>query len=147
MPEAPRIIRAGRVVPPRKVERVLLGHPAVAEAVVVGVPDRFLGEIVGAAVRLSAPLPSAAADLARYCRGFLAGYQVPERWLFTGALPRTRGGAVRRTTVAAQLTVTASPGMFGLALVDPVDIFRPRPAVEDLRIPPQARRTWAPGDR
>ena len=41
MPEAPLIIRDGHAIPPREVEQVLLGHPAVAEVAVVGVPDRF----------------------------------------------------------------------------------------------------------
>jgi acyl-CoA synthetase (AMP-forming)/AMP-acid ligase II len=40
MPAVPLIVRGGQTVPPREVEQVLLGHPAVAEAVVVGVPDR-----------------------------------------------------------------------------------------------------------
>lgn len=141
MPEAPLIVRGGRVIPPREVERVLLGHPAVAEAVVVGVPDRLLGELVGAAVRLSAPLPASAAGLAAYCRGFLAGYQVPERWLFTGELPRTPDGEVSRAAVRARLAVTAPHGMAKFALVDPADLFRPRRATEDLRIPRQQRRS------
>jgi acyl-CoA synthetase (AMP-forming)/AMP-acid ligase II len=143
MPEAPLIVRGGRAVPPHEVERVLRSHPAVAEAAVVGVPDWFWGQIVGAAVRLSAPLPSAARDLAEYCRGFLPGHQVPERWLITGMLPRTPSGDVYRAGVTARLTVSGAPG---LALVDPVDLLRPRPAAEDLRIPHQVRRSGAPDD-
>jgi fatty-acyl-CoA synthase len=140
MSDAPLIVRGGRAVPPHDVEQVLLSHPAVAEVAVVGVPNRWWGEIVGAAVRLSARLPSAAADLTAYCRAIIAGYQVPERWLFVGALPRTPDGEVCRTTVTAQLAVVRAAK---LALVDPVDLFRPRPAIEDLRIPQQIRRSWA----
>lgn len=140
MPAAPLIVRGGLAVPPREVEQVLLGHPAVAEAVVVGVPDRFWGEVVGAAVRLSTPLPSATADLSRYCRAFLPSYKVPERWLFTETLPRTPDGEVRRAAVTVRLTVRPTPR---LPMVDPIDLFRPRPATEDLRIPRQVRRSWA----
>jgi len=140
MPEVPLIVRGGLSVLPREVEQVLLGHPAVAEAVVVGVPDRFWGEVVGAAVRLSAPLPAAAADLSRYCRAFLPRYKVPERWLFTEELPHTQNGKVRRAVVTAQLAVLPGPG---LPAVDPIDFFRPRLATEDLRIPRQVRRSWA----
>lgn len=140
MPEVPLIVRGGLAVPPREVEQVLLSHPAVAEAVVVGLPDRFWGEVVGAAVRLSAPLPSAAAELSRYCRAFLIRYKVPERWLFTEELPRTENGKVRRAVVTTQLAVRPAPG---LPLVDPIDFFRPRLATEDLRIPRQVRRSWA----
>jgi long-chain acyl-CoA synthetase len=162
MPEAPLIIRDGHAVPPRDVERVLLGHPAVAEVAVVGVPDRFPGEIVAAAVRLSAPLPSAAADLTAYCQVRLAPYKVPVRWLFVPALPRTATGEPCRATVAAWLAVAS--GFFGpgwaatartnlrgtatarLAEVDPRDRFLPRPATEDLRIPRQLSQSWAPDD-
>ena len=135
MSEAPLINRGGRSVPPREVERVLLGHPAVAEVAVVGVPDGFLDEIVAAAVRLSTPLPSAAVDLTGYCLARLAPYKVPARWLFTRALPRTQAGEPRRPAITAQL-----------ALVAPLDQYRPGLAGEDLGIPEQVRRSWAPDD-
>ena len=138
MPGVPLIVHGGLTVPPCEVEQVLLSHPAVAEAVVVGVPDRISGEVVGAAVRLSAPLSSAATDLSRYCRGFLAGYKVPERWLFTEALPRTPDGEFRRAAVTVQLAVLPAPR---IPMVDPIDFFRPRLATEDLRIPRQVRRS------
>ena len=168
MPEVPLIIRDGHAIPPREVEQILLGHPAVAEVAVIGVPDRFAvpdrfpGEIVAAAVRLSAPLPSAAADLTGYCRVRLAPYKVPVRWLFVPALPRTATGEPCRETLAERLAVASeldgpgwaatSPailrgtGNARLAAVDPRDRFLPRPAAEDLRIPRQLRRSWAPDD-
>jgi len=80
MSEVPLIIRGGQAVPPREVERVLLSHPAVTEAAVVGLPGQFRDdEIVAAAVRLSARLPAPAADLTGYCRARLAAYKVPGR--------------------------------------------------------------------
>lgn len=136
MPEAPLIVRGGRAVPTREVEQVLLSHPAVAEAAVVGVPDRSWGEIVGAAVRLTAPLRSAA-ELAAHCRTAIPGYQVPERWLFTATLPRTPDGEVCRGTVAVQLAIV------GGAKPAPVDFIRPRAAIEGLGIPRQVRRSRA----
>jgi long-chain acyl-CoA synthetase len=141
MSEAPLIIRGGRAVSPREVERVLLSHPAVTEAAVIGVPGQFRDddEIVAAAVRLAAPLPSPAADLAGYCRARLAGYQVPGRWLFAGALPRTPAGGLCRATLSAQLA--AAPPARGPAA--PLDgPFPQRAAVEDLRIPRQVQRSW-----
>ena len=148
MPEAP------------EVEQVLLGHPAVAEAAVVGVPSHQI-EIVGAAVRLSAPLPSAAAELTRYCRARLASRQVPARWLFTDALPRTTAGEPRRAAIRALLMagsevdgsssaqaegVLRGTVVARMAAVSPLDLYRPRAATEDLRIPEQMRRSWALDD-
>src|ERR1700744_5277474 len=105
MPEAPLIIRGGQAVLPLEVERTLLSHPAVAEVAVIGIPDQFWDEIVAAAVRLTAPLPAAAVELTGYCRDRLAPYKVPVRWLFGGAMPRTRAGAVCPGTRAAHLAV------------------------------------------
>jgi fatty-acyl-CoA synthase len=151
MPEAPLIMSGGRAVAPQEVERVLLGHPAVAEAAVVGVPDRFFGEIVAAAIRLSVPLGTAAVDLTEHCRVSLAPHKVPTRWLLVPALPRTTGGAVRRAVLTKQLAAQSwldrSPWPSWLpAGVDLLDRFRPRAAIEDLRVPQQVRRSWALDD-
>ena len=160
MPEAPLIIRGGQAVLPLEVERILLSHPAVAEVAVIGIPDHFWDEIVTAAVRLSAPLPAAAVELTAYCRDRLAPYKVPVRWLFGGAMPRTRDGAICRATLAAQLVVTSRPEAppwsahlpaattggrrSGAAAVAGGP--RPRPPIEDLRIPRQARWSGALDD-
>jgi fatty-acyl-CoA synthase len=141
MSEAPLIIQGGQAVPPREVERVLLSHPAVAEAAVLGIPGQCRdGQIVAAAVRLSAPLPSPAADLTAYCRARLAAYKIPARWLFTGALPRTPEGGISRAALTAQLAVAALPLSPAAPGRGP---FPQRAASEDLRIPPQVRRSAA----
>ena len=81
---------------------VLLAHPGVAEAAVVGVPDRFWGEVVGAVLRPSGQALSQT-DLIGYCRERLAGFKVPVRWLFTDAFPLTSTGKVRKDVLSAQL--------------------------------------------
>jgi acyl-CoA synthetase (AMP-forming)/AMP-acid ligase II len=95
------IIRGGENIYPREIESVLASHPAVAEAVVVGVPDRFWGEVVGAVVRPAFDVTEA--ELADYCRGRLAAYKTPVRWLFTDAFPLTSTGKVRKDVLGAQL--------------------------------------------
>jgi len=102
------IIRGGENIYPREIEAVLLAHPGVAEVAVVGVPDRFWGEVVGAVVRLSAdastqPGAPPQASLADYCREHLAGFKVPVRWRFTDAFPLTSTGKVRKDVLSAQL--------------------------------------------
>jgi fatty-acyl-CoA synthase len=96
------IIRGGENIYPREIEAVLLAHPGVAEVAVVGVPDRFWGEIVGAVLRLSGEAVDQA-DLADYCRERLAGFKVPVRWRFTEAFPLTSTGKVRKDVLSAQL--------------------------------------------
>jgi acyl-CoA synthetase (AMP-forming)/AMP-acid ligase II len=97
------IIRGGENIYPREIEAVLLAHPGVAEVAVVGVPDRFWGEVVGAVLRPSGEALSQT-DLAGYCRERLAGFKVPVRWLFTDAFPLTSTGKVRKDVLSAQLS-------------------------------------------
>jgi acyl-CoA synthetase (AMP-forming)/AMP-acid ligase II len=92
-----KIIRGGENVYPLEVERVLEAHPAVAEAAVVGVADRRLGERIAAAVVPSAMTESpSASDLVAWCRDHLAHFKVPEQWSFVDSLPRTPAGKLLR---------------------------------------------------
>jgi acyl-CoA synthetase (AMP-forming)/AMP-acid ligase II len=82
------ILRGGANVYPAEVERVLLEHPAVAEAAVLGVPDRRLGERVVAAVRLADGAQASDAALREHCRAALARYKVPDAIALVDSLPR-----------------------------------------------------------
>jgi acyl-CoA synthetase (AMP-forming)/AMP-acid ligase II len=82
------ILRGGANVYPAEVERVLLEHPAVAEAAVLGVPDRRLGERVVAAVRIADGSSTSSDALREHCRTSLARYKVPDAIALVDALPR-----------------------------------------------------------
>ncbi|HEX7132177.1 MAG TPA: AMP-binding protein [Iamia sp.] len=91
------IIRGGANVYPAEVERVLLAHPGIAGAAVLGVPDERLGERVVAVVE---PAPGVTVDsdaLRAHCRAELARYKVPERFVVVATLPRNAMGKVVRT--------------------------------------------------
>ncbi|MEQ6900929.1 class I adenylate-forming enzyme family protein [Nocardioides sp. YIM 152588] len=96
------IIRGGENVYPAEVEGVLIEHPAVAEAMVLGVPDEDLGQVV-AAVVVPRPGASLAEDeLAAYVAERLAYFKVPSRWRFQAEpLPRNATGKVKRAEVRA----------------------------------------------
>jgi fatty-acyl-CoA synthase len=113
------IIRGGENIYPREIEEVLIAHPAVADASVLGVPDAYYGEVVGAAIRPAGPDVTdvtgdgLAAELAEYCRARLAPEKVPARWLVTGSFPMTASGKVRKDALRDQLREAAadpSPG-------------------------------------
>jgi len=92
-----KIIRGGENVFPIEVERVLEGHPEVAEAAVVGIPDQRLGETIRAYVVAVDPAsPPDAEALHAYCRLTLAGFKVPAEWKFAKSLPRNAAGKVLR---------------------------------------------------
>lgn len=77
---------AAKVAPP-EVETVLLAHPAVREAAVVGVPDPAFGEQVKAVLVLKPGVAAGVADIRRHCRAHLADFKVPGIVVFVDALP------------------------------------------------------------
>lgn len=92
------IVTGGENVYPAEVEGVLLAHPRVAEAAVIGVADAEWGQRVVAVVRLvDGADPSVVAELDAHCRSSLAAYKVPrEVRISSEPLPRTASGKLRR---------------------------------------------------
>lgn len=102
-----RMIKSsGFNVYPAQVEAVLLEHPAVAEACVVGVPDPQQVERVRAYVVASAgtvPGDALAAELVAHCRTRLLKWSCPREVEFRDALPRTRVGKIDYRALAGQV--------------------------------------------
>jgi acyl-CoA synthetase (AMP-forming)/AMP-acid ligase II len=96
------INRAGEKIMPREVDKVLLAHPAVAEAVTFGYSHPTLGEEVAAAVVLHDP--ESEAKLLKHCREHLAEYKCPKKLYIVSSIPQTATGKVRRSAMAAALT-------------------------------------------
>ena len=87
------VVNSGGVkVSPTEVERVLAGHPAVAEVCVAGRPDPDWGERVVAYVVPAAGDPPALADLRSYARDHLSPAKLPREVVVVDAIPRTPGG-------------------------------------------------------
>lgn len=102
------ILRGGANVYPAEVERVLAALPEVTAAAVVGLPDERLGQRVAAVVQLSeGGFTSPGADegagvvqrLTEACRAELAGYKVPERWVFVDGFQRNSMGKIDRRSL------------------------------------------------
>jgi long-chain acyl-CoA synthetase len=90
------IIASGYNVYPREIEEVLYEHPAVKEAVVAGVPDKYRGETVKAYVVLKDGASVSGPALEAYCREQMAAYKVPRFFEFREELPKTMIGKVLR---------------------------------------------------
>ena len=103
------IIRAGANIYPAEVEAVLLRHPDVTEAYVVGLDHPILGEQVGACVVRRAGCELSEADLVRHCRTQLSPYKCPERIRFVEAVPKTSRGKVHRAGLRALAAADAEP--------------------------------------
>jgi len=90
------IMSGGYSVYPVEIEAALEEHPGVAEAGVIGYPDRKLGEVPVAAVRRAQGSTVSAPELGEWVRGRLAHYKVPRRLVFVDELPRNATRKVRR---------------------------------------------------
>lgn len=88
------ILRGGFNVYPREIEELLLTHPAVAQAAVVGVPDERLGEEVRAYVVRKVGHEVGDAELIAWARAQLASYKYPRSIEFRDALPMTATGKI-----------------------------------------------------
>lgn len=91
------IISGGLNIYPREVENVLLGHPQVRDAGVIGVPSEQWGESLLAFVVLAPGASVEPAELEQRCRAELAAYKVPRQWRVVEALPRNTAGKVLKT--------------------------------------------------
>jgi long-chain acyl-CoA synthetase len=93
------IVRGGENISPGEIEDVLLGHPAVADAAVVAVPDEQWGEGVGAAIVLKAEAFASVAELQELVKSRLRSSRVPQTIVFRDALPYNETGKVLRRVI------------------------------------------------
>ena len=90
------IVSGGENVVPAEVEDVLLRHPQVAEAAVIGREDPEWQQAVTAVVVLESDAEVSPDELRRHCAESLAGFKVPKRVELASALPRTPSGKLKR---------------------------------------------------
>ncbi len=106
------IVTGAENVYPAEVEHVLLQHPMVADAAVIGIPDEQWGEAVKACVVLRPrtggtdvidvdDIDDIAGDLIAFCRTRIAGFKVPKSIDFMDVLPRNASMKVLKTTLRA----------------------------------------------
>jgi acetyl-CoA synthetase len=95
---------AGKRLGPAEIESILVGHPAVAEAGVIGVPHEVKGEAVVCFVVLrpgQTPGDSLRAELAERVAREMGKALKPERLLFVRDLPKTRSAKIMRRVIRA----------------------------------------------
>jgi len=88
------IITAGFNVYPREVEEALIKHPLVTDAAVIGIPHSTKGEEIKAFVVPEEDQVPDKKELVRFLKGRIAGYKIPEVFVFTNDLPRGPNGKI-----------------------------------------------------
>lgn len=108
------IISGGVNIYPQEVENALIGHPAVMDVAVIGVPHPELGEEVLAAVQLRDTAQASdalKAELIAFCRERIAHYKCPRRVEFDAHLPRLPNGKLLKRLIKTRYAVAGgAPG-------------------------------------
>ncbi|PAA52896.1 hypothetical protein BOX15_Mlig021101g2 [Macrostomum lignano] len=90
------VIRGGENIYPVEIENFLHGHPAIADAQIVGVPDERMGEELCVVVRLRPGMSLTEAELKAYCKDEIAHFKIPRYVLFRDEYPMTVTGKVQK---------------------------------------------------
>jgi acyl-CoA synthetase (AMP-forming)/AMP-acid ligase II len=101
------IVRGGHNVYPTDIESVILEHPAVREAAVVGVPHDVLGEDIAAFVVRKPDAAVGGDELRAFCADHLADYKLPRQVNFVDELPRNATGKVMKHLLGKRAGTTS----------------------------------------
>ena len=104
------IISGGTNIYPREVEEILLRHPAVLEAAVVGRPHRHWGEEVVAFVVIRPGYTVTADALDEFCVKHMARFKRPRCYEFEPSLPKNNYGKVLKRSLRERLRASSTPG-------------------------------------
>jgi acyl-CoA synthetase (AMP-forming)/AMP-acid ligase II len=102
------IVRGGHNVYPTDIESVILEHPEVREAAVVGIPHDVLGEDIAAFVVRKPDAAVGGDELQAFCADHLADYKRPRQVTFVDELPRNATGKVMKHLLAGETAPTTS---------------------------------------
>jgi acyl-CoA synthetase (AMP-forming)/AMP-acid ligase II len=98
------IVRGAENLSPGEIEDALVSHPAVAEAVVVGIPSEEWGETVGAAVVLEPGASATEEELKQWVRQRLRSARTPEIVQFRVEMPYSETGKLLRRVIRGELS-------------------------------------------
>ncbi|MCD6419193.1 MAG: AMP-binding protein [Synergistetes bacterium] len=90
------IIRGGENISPREIEELLLEHPKVKEAQVVGIPDKKYGEQVAAFIILKPGENLTEEEVKAFCKEKVADFKVPQVVKFVDKFPMTASGKIQK---------------------------------------------------
>jgi long-chain acyl-CoA synthetase len=97
------IIAGGFNIYPKDIDQVLAEHPKVAQAVAVGIPDRYRGETVRAFIVLKGGQTATEEEILDFCRKNLAKYKVPTQVEIRASLPQASSNKILRRLLRRQV--------------------------------------------
>lgn len=97
------ILRGGYTIAAGEIEMALVAHPDVAEAAVIGIPDREMGEEICAYVALRPNVTVSQETLVAFCRERLSSHKYPRIMHFVAELPKNATGKIDKTSLTGQI--------------------------------------------
>jgi long-chain acyl-CoA synthetase len=97
------IIRGGENIYPREIDETLYEHPSIAQAAVIGIPDKLYGEEVAAFVVLKNGMKATEDEIIDFCRTRLADYKCPKSVRFVADIPKGPTGKLLKRELAKLL--------------------------------------------
>ncbi len=88
---------------PREVEEVIYQHPKVNEVAVVGIKDKYHGEVPVSVIVLKEGLSAEEKEIRLFCTGKMANFKIPHYIFFWDKLPRTSTGKISKIEIRARL--------------------------------------------
>ncbi len=102
------IISEGFNIYPRELDELLMLHPKIREAAVIGVPDELRGEKVIACVVLKEGESATQEEIIKYCRDNIAKYKLPKKVIFRQELPKSAASKVLRRVLREEILKMAN---------------------------------------
>jgi acyl-CoA synthetase (AMP-forming)/AMP-acid ligase II len=96
--------RGGEMIAPEEVEQIIMSHPSVDEAAIIGIPDVEWGERVRAIVVKKPGVELTEEEVIEHCRPRMAGFKRPEDVVFIEELPRNPMGKVLKRVLREEYT-------------------------------------------
>ncbi|XP_067144098.1 medium-chain acyl-CoA ligase ACSF2, mitochondrial-like [Centruroides vittatus] len=96
------VIRGGENIYPQEIENLLIKHPAVSEAYVVGVPDTRMGEELCACIQLKPNQGIKEKDVKEFCKDKISKFKIPKYVVFVEEFPKTESGKIQKYKLQEQ---------------------------------------------
>jgi len=107
------IIRGGENISPTDIEKHLIKHPEIEDAIVVGIPDERLGEEIFAFIRLKKPSNLVKEDILNFLNGKVSRHKFPKYVEFIDLFPLTSTGKIKRNSLREIATEKINPSSIG----------------------------------
>jgi acyl-CoA synthetase (AMP-forming)/AMP-acid ligase II len=91
------VISGGINIYPREIEEVLVTHPDISDAAVIGIPDEKWGESLKAFIVKGDSAELSGDDIVTFCDGRISSMKTPKEYVFIDQLPRNASGKVLKT--------------------------------------------------